>query len=265
MENTNKARKNNMALKIFISPAKSLDYNREIPNIGFETPVFLDKSERIMKALKPKSPKKLKELMSVSDSIAELNWERNQAWHKDYKETESRAAIYAFTGDVYQGLNPDGLDHDAMNYLQKHLIILSGLYGALRPFDAIMPYRLEMGTKLKIGSKKNLYEFWKPNLTKTLHDQLGENDWILNLASNEYSKAVDFKNLNLPVVSPAFKDYKDGKLKMISFFAKKARGMMLRYVAENNITRAEDLKKFSMDGYCYDETLSSEKVPVFTR
>jgi cytoplasmic iron level regulating protein YaaA (DUF328/UPF0246 family) len=254
-----------MALKIFISPAKSLDFEREIPNNEFKYPAFLDQSERIMKVLKPKSPKKLKDLMSVSDNIAELNWKRNEAWHRDYDQNESRASIYAFTGDVYQGLEVDTLDKDALAYLDQHLYILSGLYGMLKPLDAILPYRLEMGTKLKVGTKKNLYDLWKPILTKTIEQEISAGDWILNLASNEYSKALDFKKLDIPVVSPAFKDYKDGKLKMISFFAKKARGMMLRYVAEHGITNPEDLKNFKVDGYSYDENLSTLSIPVFTR
>jgi len=253
-------------MKIILSPAKSLDFERVVPNFTFEQPEFMLQSERIMKVLVKKNPKKLKDLMGISENLAELNWQRNQEWHVDYKQSESRPAVFAFTGDVYQGLDVDKLSDLHLQYLQSNLMILSGLYGILKPFDFILPYRLEMGTKLKVGTRKNLYELWKPILTKYVKSVCdSDKDFILNLASTEYSKALDLKKMNVPVVNAQFKDYKNGQLKMISFFAKRARGLMLRYCAINEISSVEQLKGFDLDGYAFDSNLSDEYNLVFTR
>ncbi|MGB0837192.1 MAG: peroxide stress protein YaaA [Flavobacteriaceae bacterium] len=253
-------------MKIIISPAKSLDFEREIPNFSFEHPLYLEQSAKIMKPLKRIKPKKLGELMKISDKLSELNWERNQDWELDYSASSSRPAVYAFTGDVYQGIDVDHLSQEQVGYLQENLNILSGLYGMLRPLDFILPYRLEMGTKLPVGKAKNLYGFWKPILTPAMNDAFTEEgDFLLNLASNEYSKALDLKNMNVPVITPQFQDYKDGKLKMISFFAKKARGLMVRYCALNKVSTIDQIKQFDLDGYALDASLSDETNLVFTR
>ncbi|MGB0777308.1 MAG: peroxide stress protein YaaA [Flavobacteriaceae bacterium] len=253
-------------MKILLSPAKSLDFERTVPNFTFEQPEFMLQSERIMKVLVKKNPKKLKDLMGISEKLAELNWQRNQDWYVDFSQKESRPAVFAFTGDVYQGLDVDQLSEQDLEYLQLNLMILSGLYGILKPFDFILPYRLEMGTKLKVGTRKNLYELWKPILTKYVKSACdSQEDFILNLASTEYSKAVDLKKMNVPVINAQFKDYKNGQLKMISFFAKKARGLMLRYCANNKITTIEQLKGFDLDGYAFDSNLSDENNLIFTR
>ena len=252
-------------MKFILSPAKSLDFDRSIPEIGFSRPPFMEQSNSVMNTLVSKKPEELKSLMKISDKLADLNWERNQSWHADFSSEESRAAIYAFTGDVYQGLDIDSLTKQGVDYLQKNLMILSGLYGICRPLDAIMPYRLEMGTKLGVDSAKNLYEFWKPSLTSYLEEQLESDDFVVNLASNEYSKAINLKSLSVPVITPHFKDFKDGKLKMISFYAKKARGMMLRHLAENNADSLDTLKAFNTGGYAFDASLSDETNYVFTR
>src|SRR5690606_7079243 len=202
-----------------------------------------------------------------SDKLAELNWQRNKV--RKYKLTEVsttvRQAVFAFNGDVYTGLDAYSLSSEKVDYLQNHLRILSGLYGYLKPLDLIEPYRLEMGTKLPINDKKNLYDFWKETLTDSLNKELKKNCVLINLASNEYFSAIDKKTIKATIITPEFKDYKDGKLKMISFFAKKARGLMVRYMAENNITNVEDIKQFNVDGYGFDANLSTENKWVFTR
>jgi hypothetical protein len=177
----------------------------------------------------------------------------------------ARQAIYAFNGDVYIGLDAYSLSEEKINVLQDKLRILSGLYGLLKPLDLMQPYRLEMGTKLPVEKNKNLYEFWKSTITKELNSQLENEELFVNLASNEYFDAVDVKNLKVPVITPEFKDYKDGKLKIISFFAKKARGMMVRYIIDTNAETIDDLKGFNYEGYAFDANLSQGNRLVFTR
>jgi cytoplasmic iron level regulating protein YaaA (DUF328/UPF0246 family) len=190
----------------------------------------LEQSEKLNTILKKKKPKALSQLMSISDKLAELNWERNQQFSPPFTPENARPAVYAFNGDVYQGLDVYTLSEDKLDTLQDTLRILSGLYGVLRPLDLIQPYRLEMGTQLKVGRKKNLYEFWKKELTDHLNGELEDNELFINLASNEYFGAVDEKKLKVPVITPIFKDWKNDKLKVISFFAKRARGSMVRYI-----------------------------------
>ena len=204
--------------------------------------------------------------MSISDKLSELNWQRNQ--HRNLTEINlenARQAIYAFNGEVYIGLDSYTLSDQKMEVLQKKLRILSGLYGLLKPLDLMQPYRLEMGTKLPIGKSKNLYEFWKETITKHLNSELENGELFVNLASNEYFEAVDVKKLKVPVITPEFKDYKDGKLKTISFFAKKARGLMVRYIIDNNCETIDDLKNFNCEGYAFDQNLSLANTLVFTR
>ena len=206
------------------------------------------------------------ELMSISDKLADLNWNRNQARNVAEISTEnSRPAMFAFNGEVYIGLDSYTLSEDKITILQDKLRILSGLYGLLKPLDLMQPYRLEMGTKLPIGTKKNLYEFWKPLITKQLNSELEKGELFVNLASNEYFDSVDVKKLKVPVITPEFKDYKDGKLKMISFFAKKARGLMVRYIIDTNAETIDDLKGFNYEGYFFDANLSKGNKLIFTR
>lgn len=252
-------------MKIVISPAKSLDFETKVPINKYTQGVFLDEASKINSILKKKTPKKLSALMNISSNLAELNWQRNQDWKLPFTSENARQAIYAFKGDVYIGLDAYTLNEDQINQLQNKLRILSGQYGLLKPLDLIQPYRLEMGTKLQIGTKKDLYQFWDKKITNQLNEELANNDVFINLASNEYFKVIKSKLLNTKIITPVFKDYKNGKLKMISFFAKKARGLMVRYIIDNSIEELEDLKGFNYDGYQFDENLSSNNELVFTR
>lgn len=252
-------------MKIVISPAKSLNYEKTVPVTTHTEPQFLKQAATIQNTLKKKKPNQLSELMDISAKLAELNWQRNQDWHLPFTTENARQAVYAFDGDVYTGLDVYTLTEDKVNALQDKLRILSGLYGLLKPLDLMQAYRLEMGTAMPVGKNKNLYEFWKKTITKALNDELQKDELFLNLASNEYFSAVDAKALKVPVVTPEFKDYKDGKLKMISFFAKKARGLMVRYIIDTNAETLDDLKGFNYEGYAFDANLSKGNTLVFTR
>jgi cytoplasmic iron level regulating protein YaaA (DUF328/UPF0246 family) len=252
-------------MKIVVSPAKSLNFESPLPIQDFTESLFLKEAETIQKTLKKNKPKDLIELMDISEKLANLNWERNQNWSLPFTPDNARPAVFAFDGDVYTGLDAYTIPADKISVLQDKLRILSGLYGILKPFDLMQPYRLEMGTSMSIGTNKNLYEFWKKKLTKALNDELQSNELFLNLASNEYFSAVDAKSLKVPVITPEFKDYKDGKLKMISFFAKKARGLMVRYIIDTNAETIDDLKQFNYEGYAFDANLSKGNTLVFTR
>lgn len=253
-------------MKIVISPAKSLDFESDYPIKVHTNYAFVKQSLSIDKVLKKKKPKQLMELMSISENLASLNWQRNQERNVAEITVENgRPAIYAFNGEVYIGLDAYTLSEEKMMILQDKLRILSGLYGLLKPLDLMQPYRLEMGTKLPIGKNKNLYEFWKPIIAKQLNLELEKNEIFINLASAEYFDAVDVKKLKVPVITPEFKDYKDGKLKMISFFAKKARGLMVRYIIDTNAETIDDLKGFNYEGYAFDANLSKGNTLVFTR
>lgn len=253
-------------MKIVISPAKSLDFESQLPTKLYSEYSFIKQSLAIDKVLKKKKPKQLMELMDISDKLADLNWQRNQVRNVAKIITENaRPAIYAFNGDVYIGLDAYTLSEDKIEMLQDKLRILSGLYGLLKPLDLMQPYRLEMGTKLPIGKNKNLYEFWKPTIVKQLNSELEKEELFINLASNEYFDAVDVKKLKVPVITPEFKDYKNGKLKIIGFFAKKARGLMVRYILDTNSETIDDLKGFNYDGYAFDGNLSQGNKLVFTR
>lgn len=252
-------------MKIVISPAKSLDFETVLPTQQFTQSELLNHSEIVQGFAKQKSPKELSELMKISDKLAELNWQRNQEWKLPFTLDNARQAIYAFNGDVYTGLDAYSLPLEKVDVLQNKLRILSGLYGVLRPLDLIMPYRLEMGIKLQVGDKPNLYQFWKETITQKLNSELQEGELFINLASTEYFSSVDVKKLKVPVITPEFKDYKDGKLKIISFFAKKARGMMVRYIIDKNVETLEELKGFNYEGYAFDANLSDDKNLIFTR
>ncbi len=253
-------------MKILLSPAKSLDFERPIPTVKYSQPKFLEQSEKLIKVLAKKNPKSLSKLMSISNDLAELNWERNQKFSLPFTPENARPAIYAFNGDVYQGLDAYSISENKLEKLQDTVRILSGLYGVLKPLDLIQPYRLEMGTQLKIGRKKNLYDFWKQSVTNFLNDELKEGELFINLASNEYFGAVDKKYLKTNVITPVFKDWKNDKLKVISFFAKKARGSMVRYILDTDSKTLEDIRGFNLDEYIYSkEHTLKENQPVFIR
>ncbi len=252
-------------MKIVLSPAKKLDLKSKYPNYDYTVPVFIEDAAKLIEVLKQKSPEEIKELMKLSDNLANLNWERYQNWSKFHTTDTARPAIFTFNGDVYEGLDIKSFNEADLFKANDKIRILSGLYGILRPFDLIYPYRLEMGTKLEFDGYKNLYEYWRDKITGYLNKDLKKDEVLVNLASQEYFKAIDRKKLDHPVVDIVFKDYKDGDLKTISLYAKKARGMMSKFIVENNIDNIEDLKLFNMGGYQYDENLSEENKLVFTR
>ena len=252
---------------IVVSPAKTLDYESDTPVQLFSKPDHLKQSRLLINRLRDFSALDLAELQHVSSNIAELNFERNHDWKTPFTLNNSRQAVFAFKGDVYTGLDAYNLTERNLEFAQQHLRILSGLYGLLRPLDLMRPYRLEMGTKLQTEEGTNLYQFWDMLITQALNKQLKliKSDTLINLASNEYFKSVKVKNLKANVITPVFKDYKNGEYKTIGFFAKKARGLMSRYIIQNELTEAENLKHFTTDGYIYKPAMSDEKTWVFTR
>ncbi len=228
---------------------------------------MLDDSEQLIDILTTKSPLDLEKMMGISSKLAQLNAERYHQWSRPFNKKNAKQALLAFKGDVYTGLNAETFSEADFLYAQEHLRILSGLYGVLRPLDLIQPYRLEMGIKLENSRGKNLYEFWGERITKKLNSQLKkiESDTILNLASNEYFKSVKHKELNGKLVTPVFKDWKNGQYKMISFFAKKARGTMSAWLIQQQVEDLAKLKRFKIDGYKYSAAESSPEKPVFLR
>lgn len=253
-------------MKMIISPAKSLNFESPLPTQQYTVAAFLPQAERINKLLKKKSVHALGKLMGISENLSQLNWQRNQDFTLPFTTDNARPAIYAFDGDVYTGLDAYSISETKLSDTQDKLRILSGLYGLLKPLDLIQPYRLEMGTKMSIGVKKNLPSFWKDTVTRALNEELATDDYLLNLASNEYFAAIDTKALNVPIISPQFKDFKNGKLKVISFFAKKARGLMARYVIDHGINTFDGLKAFTSEDYRYsEEHTQNELQPVFIR
>ncbi len=252
-------------MKIVISPAKSLNFEKELPTTQFSQPSLFKNSKKVHAVLKQKTPAELSHLMAISDKLADLNWQRNKAWKTPFNSSNARPAVYAFDGDVYTGLDAYSIPMEKLDVLQERLRILSGLYGVLKPLDLMQAYRLEMGTKLPNGESNNLYDFWKSTVTACLNKELKKGELFVNLASNEYFSVIDTKALKVPVITPDFKDYKDGKLKMISFFAKKARGMLVRYIIDTNAETIDDLKGFNYDGYQFDANLSKGNNLVFTR
>lgn len=252
-------------MKIVLSPAKSLDYASPVPTDKDTIPMFLEQAKLLDEVLKQKSPKELAKLMHISDKLAELNWKRFQEWSLPFTPDNARQAVFAFNGAVYDGLDAYNLSEKGIKNLQNSLRILSGMYGVLRPLDLMQPYRLEMGTKLQFKTYKNLYEFWKNTVTNALNAEFQTNEPLINLASNEYFKVIDKRKLKTTVVTPIFKDFKNGELKIIAIYAKKARGMMTRYIVENSIDKIEDIKGFAMANYAFDSKLSTETELVFTR
>ena len=252
-------------MKLVLSPAKSLDFESELPIAKHTDAQFLEKSERLNTLLKKKSAKSLSKLMSISDALSQLNYERNQNWKLPFTKENARPAIYAFSGDVYRGLDAYTIPKDKINAMQNTVRIISGLYGILKPTDLMQPYRLEMGTKFPVGKNKNLYDFWRKDITKALNDELEADELFLNLASNEYFKAIDTKTLKVPVVTASFKDFKNGEYKMIMTFAKLARGYMTRYIIDTNAQTIDDLKGFNYEGYNFSEPMSTDAELVFIR
>ena len=253
-------------MKMIVSPAKSLNFDATLPTKEYSEALFLKEAERINKLLKKKSVRSLGKLMGISESLSELNWQRNQDFQLPFHPENARPAVYAFDGDVYTGLDAYSLKQEQLPLLQEKLRILSGLYGLLKPLDLIQAYRLEMGTKMPVGVKKNLPAFWKDKVTQQLNEEMEGADYLLNLASNEYFAAVDTKALQADIITPQFKDFKDGKLKMISFFAKKARGMMARFVIDQKAESLDDIKTFATDGYQFSAVhTEKEHQPVFIR
>ena len=252
---------------ILLSPAKSLDFESPAKTKTSTQPVFQDRSAELIKTLRKLSQSDIAKLMKLSDALSELNVKRYKDWKKKHDQPTSKQAAYAFQGDVYKGLAIDEWSAASVKRGQKHIRVLSGLYGMLRPLDLIQPYRLEMGTKLKTGEGKDLYAFWDETIRNAITSDLAaqKSNLIVNLASNEYSKAAKLKTIDAEIVSPVFKDWKNGQYKMISFFAKRARGLMARHLIENSIKSTDDIKTFKSDGYRFDKKLSTEAAPVFTR
>ena len=252
-------------MKIVISPAKSLDFEREVPTSKQSEASFLPEAERLNRLLKKKSARSLSKLMSISPALGQLNYERNQEWQLPFSTDNAKQAVYAFNGEVFRGLDVYSLDPANEAYMQDNLRILSGMYGILRPMDLMQAYRLEMGTRMPVGVKKNLYEFWKPKLAKALNAEMEEGEVLVNLASNEYFKALDKKELKAKVITPVFKELRDGQYKSIMTFAKFARGLMTRFIIDHQLTNPEELKAFDVEGYGFTEELSTDTEYVFTR
>ena len=257
-----------------LSPAKSLNEKDAVPiNLGnyYSQPELIEHSQVLMKNLKAKEPIDLQELMSISDDLAQLNAKRNQDWawseNEPFTDNNAKPAGYLFDGDVYSGLDMYHMDKETAIYVNEHLGILSGLYGVLKPLDLIQPYRLEMGTKLKNERGDNLYEFWGEAVTDAINARMADSDdkVLVNLASNEYFKVIKKKALNAEIITPRFEDEKNGQYKVISFYAKKARGLMVKYAADNKLTNAEQLKQFDLAGYYYVDELSDDKTWTFRR
>ncbi|WP_180054619.1 MULTISPECIES: peroxide stress protein YaaA [unclassified Acinetobacter] len=250
-----------------ISPAKTLDYESALPTDSHTLPRLLAHSQELIDVSRTLSASEIANLMSVSEKIANLNVERFRDWQTDFDFSNARQALFAFKGDVYTGLDAYSLKDQDIDYAQQHLRMLSGLYGLLRPLDLMMPYRLEMGTKLKNPRGSNLYEFWGTIITDLINEDLAaaKSELLVNIASDEYYKSVKESKIQAEIIKPVFLDQKNGKYKVISFYAKKARGLMARYIIENKIERAEDLKGFNSDGYYFDADSSLKGELVFKR
>lgn len=252
---------------IIISPSKTLDFEKPITNESYTQPEFVKEASILIKPLRKLSVDQLIDLMGISPKLAQLNQERFYLWRPEFTPETSRQAMYAFRGDVYTGLDADSLLPADIDAAQKQVRILSGLYGVLRPLDLIRPYRLEMGIPLSVGKNRNLYEFWQKRITAKTREDLDKSgsNLLINLASVEYFKAIDPKKLKAEIITPEFREAKDGTYKIISFFAKKARGMMTRFILQNGIDSEDQLQTFDKDGYCFNRRLSEMGRHVFTR
>lgn len=252
---------------IVISPAKKLDYDSPVQTKQFSKPAMLDQSELLINRLRNYSALDLAELMKLSMNLSELNFDRYAAWVPRPTKKNARQCLLAFKGDVYTGMGAETFSEADLKYSQAHLRILSGLYGLLRPLDLMMPYRLEMGTKLKNARGKNLYEFWGERITDAINKQLRSqgDDVLINLASNEYFKSVKTRQIKGRIITPQFKERKGDIYKMIGIYAKKARGLMSRYILLNRLSDPEELKGFNLEGYAFDELQSTSDQWIFTR
>jgi cytoplasmic iron level regulating protein YaaA (DUF328/UPF0246 family) len=252
---------------MIISPAKTLDFETPAKTSVATTPDFLDQSQQLIDQLRQLSPTDVSGLMGISDKLGLLNYDRFHNWHVPFDAANAKQSVLAFKGDVYTGLDAESFSRDDFKFAQKHLRILSGLYGLLRPLDLIQAYRLEMGTKFANDNGANLYQFWNNQLSEAVNVQLTKtkSEVLLNLASNEYFKAVKSQSIKADIIVPVFKDLKNGKYKIISFYAKKARGLMASYVIKNRINDVEQIKSFDVNGYCYNEAMSTARDWVFTR
>jgi cytoplasmic iron level regulating protein YaaA (DUF328/UPF0246 family) len=252
---------------VVVSPAKSLYSHCPISFDVHSYPDFLPEAEKIVSVIKKKKPSQLAELMGISSKLAELNHQRFQAWSLPFTPENSWPAVLMFNGDVYQGLKAETFSAFEFETAQKQLRILSGVYGLLKPLDLIQPYRLEMGTDIAISRKKNLYDFWKAKITAKLNQEFSESGKkvLVNLASNEYFSAIDTKKLKARIITPSFKEHKNGQFQMVSFYAKRARGLMSRFIIQNNISDPEEIKAFDLEGYYFNNGLSKGDNWVFTR
>ena len=250
---------------IVISPAKKLDFETPSTVRTFTIPALLDDSAELINMLRSMEPYEIGNLMGISPKLADLNSNRYYAWSLPFTKQNAKQSVLAFKGDVYIGLDADTLGAEDLKYAQQHLRILSGLYGVLKPLDLMQPYRLEMGTKLKTERGDNLYAFWENRINAALSKGLEKNKILVNLASNEYFKSVQAEKLDARIVTPVFKEKRNGGYKLISFYAKKARGLMSRYIICNRLSDPEDLKSFDLAGYQYNEALSAPDRPAFTR
>ena len=250
---------------ILISPAKRMNLEDVIETSKVTEPFFIDEAETLVKKMRKRTPREISKLMGISETLGDLNSQRFRDWSKD--QNGARQAIFTFDGDVYSGLNPYDLSASDLKIAQKYLRILSGLYGVLRPLDYLHPYRLEMGTKIKIGQYESLYGFWSKEVTKRINQEIIESksELVLNLASNEYSKVIDRKTLSKRIIDIVFKDKKNGIYKVISFNAKKARGMMARFVIKNRIKDLKKIKNFRENGYIFSSEYSSANTLTFLK
>lgn len=250
-----------------ISPAKTLDYQSPLITSDYSKPQFMPETQQLVEVCKKLSANELAKLMSISPKLAEVNYQRFQDWHANFTPDNARQAILAFKGDVYEGLHVEDFTDKDLSFAQSHLRILSGLYGVLRPLDLIQPYRLEMGIRLKNGHNSNLYQFWGDKLTDYLNKELAQSatPTLINLASNEYFKAIKAKQLKASIIQPVFLDKSKDEFKVISFYAKKARGLMSRFIIKNNINQSNDIKSFNLEGYQFDSKRSTELEWFFIR
>ena len=250
-----------------LSPAKKLDYDSVLPTESHTQPLFVKEAAQLIKVLKTQSTAEVAALMDLSDALAQLNVDRYASWKTTFTQKNARQAVLAFNGDVYEGMNAATLKEKDLHWAQDHVAILSGLYGVLRPLDLMQPYRLEMGTKLKNPGGATLYAFWQKTIAPYLNERLAKekNPIVVNLASEEYFKAIDLKVLDARIVQCVFQDGKNDVYQVVSFHAKRARGLMARYAIEKRVTKPEDLTKFDSEGYAYVASLSTGDKLVFRR
>lgn len=252
---------------ILLSPAKTLDFEKKSPITENTQPIFIDKAKELITILRHLSPEELQSLMKINSELALLNYHRFKNWQANPTSELGRQALLAFRGEVYRGLKAEEWKQKNFSFAQSHLRILSALYGVLRPLDLISPFRLEMGCRLEINEGENLYKFWRESITKNINQTIenqGDNI-LINLASNEYFKAINTRLLNVKIITPIFKDFKNGAYKNISVYSKKARGMMSRFIIEQELKNSEDIKYFEQEGYCYNDRLSNKEEWFFTR